>query len=240
MTHVGIIEAGRPSNKILTRHGSYGDMFIRYFAGEPDLKFSSLPLYDKQHPVPSVNDYDAYLTTGSSHSVYENHSWIADIENLIREAAAKGTPHLGICFGHQIHAQALGGKVAKSSGPRGIGVHRYNLTETGKEIFGPAFAFNLNAAHQDQVLELPEGAVLLATSRFCENAAIAYGRHGLSLQGHPEATRKIEYDTIEGWQKRSPTLRSIRDTAIETLKMPLDAHRLKRTLANFLAGQPNF
>jgi len=88
---------------------------------------------------------------------------------------------VGICFGHQIIAQALGGKVEKFSKGWAVGRQTYNWD--GEEI-------SLNAWHQDQVTERPEGAVPVASNDFCENAALVYGDRAFTVQAHPEFNAK--------------------------------------------------
>jgi GMP synthase (glutamine-hydrolysing) len=236
MTPVGIIETGRPSQKITAQHGDFADMVIQYLADQRQLRFSVFSVLNGK-PLPPVDACQSWVLTGSSHAVYDKLSWIIPFENFLRTAAERLVPVLGICFGHQLMAQAYGGKVEKASRGRGIGMHRYTLTQPGKRLLGNAAAFNLAAAHQDQIVVLPEGATRLASSPFCPNAALAYGNHGLSFQGHPEFTPKIERAIIEGWQKRDPAPRAIYRAAMETLdRMPPDARRLAPALGRFLAG----
>ena len=124
-----------------------------------------------------VTDADGRLITGSRHGVYEDHPFIAPLEQLIRDALGAGRPVVGICFGHQIMAQALGGKVAKFAGGWAVGAQRYQFGDT---------ELALNAWHQDQVLTPPQGAQTLAANEFCAHAALGYGVHGFSVQAHPE------------------------------------------------------
>ncbi|MEO0692966.1 MAG: type 1 glutamine amidotransferase, partial [Pseudomonadota bacterium] len=125
----------------------------------------------------SVHDCDGWLITGSKHGAYEDLPWIPRLEGFLRDAYAAKVPIVGICFGHQILAQALGGKVEKFTGGWSVGPTDYNW---GGETV------RLNAWHQDQVVALPEGAEVLASSDFCQYAALAYGDRALTVQAHPE------------------------------------------------------
>ncbi|MEZ5904065.1 MAG: hypothetical protein R3C69_02820 [Geminicoccaceae bacterium] len=110
---------------------------------------------------------------------------------------------VGICFGHQVLASALGARVEKAAVGWGVGPHHYAIEERpgwmGPDQGGAApDGFTLNAMHQDQVLDLPPGARLVASSPFCPIAALAYGDHALSFQAHPEFDNGFERELIEG------------------------------------------
>lgn len=120
---------------------------------------------------------DGWLISGSRAGAYEDHDWIPPLEEFIRSCIVAARPIVGICFGHQIIAQALGGTVEKSDSGWNVGRKLYDFG--GVEL-------PLNAWHQDQVTQLPEGAVRLASHADCKNAAILYGDRALTFQPHPE------------------------------------------------------
>ncbi|MFN4101684.1 MAG: type 1 glutamine amidotransferase, partial [Pararhodobacter sp.] len=171
---IGILQTGDTPDA-LADHGSYPDMFERLLAGR-GFNFARWRVNGMELPA-SVAECDGWLITGSRHGVYEDHPFIAPLEQFIRDAIAAGVPVAGVCFGHQIMAQALGGKVEKFAGGWSVGPCTYDFG--GETLI-------LNAWHQDQVVELPPGAVTMATSPFCEFAALAYGKTGYSVQAHPE------------------------------------------------------
>lgn len=205
---IGILETGRSREALIAAHGSYVDMFRRLFAPlAPDMTFEVFTVLDDQFPA-SVNDCDGWLVTGSRHGVYEGLPWMIRLQAFLREAVAAEKPVVGICFGHQILAQALGGRVAKSEKGWGIAVHSYPVLEPRPwmvnddgEQAAPA-AFSLNAMHQDQVLDLPPTARVVAGSDFCPYAALRYPAAdgsrdvALSFQAHPEFTPGYERDLI--------------------------------------------
>lgn len=122
-------------------------------------------------------DADGWLISGSKHGAYEDHAFIVPLETLIREIAASDRPLVGVCFGHQIIAQALGGTVEKFDGGWSIGLTTYELDgET----------YELNAWHQDQVTALPATAKNIGSSPFCKNAMLHYEGKALTIQPHPE------------------------------------------------------
>lgn len=172
---IGILQTGDAPEALKGRHGEYPDMFERFLAGR-GFTFARWRVVGMDFPT-SVHDCDGWLITGSRHGVYEDHPFIAPLEQFIRDAFAAGIPVAGVCFGHQIMAQALGGKVEKFKGGWSTGPTEYD--------FGGQ-TLRLNAWHQDQVVAPPPGATTLASSPFCQYAGLAYGKTGFSVQAHPE------------------------------------------------------
>jgi len=172
---IGILQTGDAPEALKGQHGEYPDMFERFLAGR-GFTFARWRVVGMEFPA-SVHDCDGWLITGSRHGVYEDHPFIAPLEQFIRDAFAAGVPVAGVCFGHQIMAQALGGRVEKFKGGWSTGPTDYDFG--GRTV-------RLNAWHQDQVVAPPPGATKIATSPFCEYAGLAYGRTGLSVQAHPE------------------------------------------------------
>lgn len=155
--------------------GDYANLFERLLDGQ-GFTFDIFSVVDGDFPDgPDI--CDGWLITGSKHGAYEDHPWIAPLETLIRDVYALGKPMIGVCFGHQIIAQALGGKVEKFSAGWAVGRQTYDWN-------GQTVA--LNAWHQDQVTRRPEGATPVASNAFCENAALVYGNKVFTVQAHPE------------------------------------------------------
>lgn len=234
MIKVGILETGYLSKQLAARHGNFPQMFRTYFAGQPDLNFT---VYDivGGNPVPKPTMQDAWIITGSPAAVYEDHAWLPPMREFVRAALAESVPVLGICFGHQLMAQALGGVVVKSDKGYGIGVHSYAVTEAGKEVIGDAAHLNLVVTHQDQVVELPAGATVLAGSYFCPYAALAYGEYGLSFQAHPELTIAAGRDIINRDHADAPVPQNVLDAAeISFVNVPSHSQRLVPVFRRFL------
>lgn len=183
--HIGILITGDNELALREPFGSFADMTMTLLrqcgiAAE----FTLYAVCDGEFPD-SYQSCDGWAITGSPASVYDRLSWIAPLEALIRDIHAAQQPLLGICFGHQIIARALGGDVKKATAGWGLGLHRYDATRAGQALLQQS-QLTLNAIHQDQVVSIPAQAQLLAGSRFCPAAMLGYGNHGLTLQAHPE------------------------------------------------------
>lgn len=172
---IGILETGLAPDALRARAGSYPDMFARLLAPH-GFTFRSWSVVNMDFPD-SVHDAEGWLITGSRHGVYDDLPFIAPLEALIRQAMAEAVPVVGICFGHQIVAQALGGRVEKFHGGWAVGPQDYDFD--GAPV-------RLLAWHQDQVIEPPAGAEVIATHPFCSFAGLRYGDRALTVQAHPE------------------------------------------------------
>ena len=172
---IGILQTGQAPEPLKAASGDYPDMFIRLLS-QRGFTFKTYHVEAMDFPA-SPADCDGWLITGSRHGVYEPHPFIPPLETLIRAIMASGRPLVGICFGHQIIAQAMGGHVEKFSGGWAIGPQDYVMQ--GQPI-------RLNAWHQDQVTRAPDSATPIACNDFCENAALIYGDKAFTVQAHPE------------------------------------------------------
>ncbi|MCB1366994.1 MAG: type 1 glutamine amidotransferase [Rhodobacteraceae bacterium] len=184
---IGILQTGHAPEGLLADFGDYGDMFQHLLDGN-GFEFQVYSVVDDQFPD-AVDAADGWLITGSRHGAYEDLPWIARLEDFLRAAYARGVPIIGVCFGHQVLAKALGGRVEKFAGGWAVGPAEYALKDGG--------SLTLNAWHQDQVVERPDGAEVLASSPFCENAVLAYGDKALTVQPHPEYGRDFIAGLIE-------------------------------------------
>lgn len=129
---------------------------------------------------------DAYLVTGSPQGVYDTDGWLPPLADFIRQSYAEGRKLVGICFGHQMIANSLGGVARKSEKGWGIGLRPFHI-HTAKPWMAPNLdTCTLNFIHQDQVITLPEGAELLAGNDHCHNAMFSMGSQVFAMQGHPE------------------------------------------------------
>ena len=179
------------------RFKDYPGMFEQLLLAEDSsLEISSFAALDGELPQ-NLEACDAYLITGSRFGVYEDHQWIRDLEALVRDLFAAAKPVIGICFGHQIIAQALGGQVGKSHKGWGVGVHTWKLDEKPDWMNHSDEHFSMLVSHQDQVHALPANGKTLAQSEFCSIAAFQIGSTALGFQGHPEFSKAYSEAIME-------------------------------------------
>ena len=218
---IGILQTGHAREGMVPGGGDLDQLFRDLLDGQ-DFAFRTWTVCDMVFPE-GPEAADGWLITGSKHGVYEDLEWIPRLEALIRDIHAADRPLVGICFGHQIIAQALGGKVEKFAGGWSVGRSTYDWN--GEEI-------TLNAWHQDQVVAPPPGAERLASSTFCENAALVYGDRAFSVQAHPEFGRHVVETLIQvagPGHVPEPDLERARDG----LDRPVDNGRLAQMIGRF-------
>ena len=183
---LGILKTDAVRPEWVPEFGEYPDMFMALLAQEdPALEFAVYDVEQGEYPA-DIDEVDAYLITGSKSSVYEDKAWIHRLENFVRELDRRCKKLVGICFGHQLVAQALGGRTEKSPKGWGVGLHTHRFSELPDWHDQGEPSFRVLVSHQDQVVENARGARVLASSDFCENAVCQVGDHILTFQGHPE------------------------------------------------------
>lgn len=195
---IGLLQCGHIRSELGEIHGDYPQLFGDLLADHPvELITYDLPAGAQPD---EVDECDGWLISGSSDSVYDDLPWIPPAEDFLRRAVAAGVPVVGICFGHQLLAQALGGKVERSPRGWGAGAHTYRLTRPIEgwpdDVDQPA-SLNLIACHQDQVTELPAGAEVLASTDHCPVAAFTVGSTVLAIQPHPEFTAPLSRELTD-------------------------------------------
>ncbi len=230
---IGVLQTGSVPEEIIDRHGPYVGMFERLLQ-RADPSFSAV-LWDVNvaGEIPTTpHEADGWIITGSRHGVYEDHDWIEPLKAFLRGAHAERVPIVGVCFGHQILAEALGGKVEKSDRGWGCGIHTYELDQRPAWMDEAKEEISIQALHQDQVVVLPEGATVLAHSEFCPYAALAYGETAMSVQPHPEFDASFKRDII-GLRRGAAISEAIADAALENIDEPTDSEMFGRWIANF-------
>ncbi|MEL7543447.1 MAG: type 1 glutamine amidotransferase [Pseudomonadota bacterium] len=230
---IGIIETGRPPEALDAQHGDYPSMFRNLLRSvDPDLEFLTRAALDGDVPE-DPREADAWLITGSRHGVYERLDWIVALEGFVRSAVSANVPLVGICFGHQVIASALGGTVVQSDKGWGVGHHDYDVVDHRPWMTAKPKRLEINAVHQDQVIERPPGAEVLASSEFCENAALIYGDAILTMQPHPEFDDAFARDLID--QRLTGLVPDDRlDPARNTLGQPLSRDIAATWIVDFL------
>ena len=190
---IGIIECGPVPEALRNTYISYPAMFSAQLAPLlPSATFETVSVvHGEDLPGPEVRD--AWLLTGSRHGVYDDLPWIAPLKDFIRAVAAQRRPMVGVRFGHQIIAEAMGGRVQKAEIGWRVGLETYET-----RFNGAACSVAMPAFHQDQVIVQPPGSQVLAQSDACPYAALRYSDAPiLSVQYHPEFSRPYLADLID-------------------------------------------
>ena len=218
---IGILQTGLAPDALQDANGDYPDMFARLLDGH-GFTFRTWKVVEGEFPA-SVHDADGWLITGSRHGVYEDHAWIPPLEDFIRQSFAAHVPVVGICFGHQIVAQAMGGKVERFADGWAVGATDYDFQ--GEKL-------TLNAWHRDQVTEVPPGAKVIATNEFCANAALLYDTRALTVQAHPE----FRSEFVDGLMKtrgKGLVPEAVMAAASERLAEPIQDRTMAARIAAF-------
>lgn len=228
---LGILEAGAPPEGLIDRFGGYGQMMRRMLG--PAFKTQTYDVRSGHLPA-DASECEAWLITGSAAGVYDPDPWIGALKTFLRDASG-AAPMVGICFGHQVMAEAFGGQVVKSPKGWGVGLHTYDVIRTYRWMDEVA-SISLSVSHQDQVVSPPPDAEVLASSDFTPFAALAYPqRRALSFQAHPEFEADYTRALIES-RRGSRIDDSLADAAIASLAGDDDRQRVAVWLRRFLTS----
>jgi GMP synthase-like glutamine amidotransferase len=233
MPRVTIIETGLVSPVNRERHGSYPEMFAKMIgAAEASVTFDTVSIPAGQK-LPDPAALQAILITGSSAGVYDGFDWIAPLEDFVRAAHGAEVPMVGVCFGHQLIAQALGGVARKSEKGWGLGRNVYDVAPGNGIVDGAHIA--LAASHQDQVITPPPGAKTFLSSSFTDHAGLLYeGGTTMSVQPHPEFSAGYALACCEMAHAKGGAPDGVVAAAKTSLAEPLESARLGGAIARFL------
>lgn len=216
--------------------GTYRDMFEALLTPHaPHTRFTWYPVYEGELPA-SIDACDAYICTGSRYSVYEDRDWIHALGDCVRRLHEAGKPYVGICFGHQMLAHALGGEVRRAEQGWGVGLHKMRITTLESWMQPEQSECKLQYMHADQVQRMPAGGALLGSARHCPIAMFRVGTM-LGIEGHPEfPAAYIEALLLDrksriGPERVAPALASLSERTDEAL--------VAGWIANFLAEAPS-
>ncbi len=230
-----IIETGQAPLAIRDRFPDYPEMFRQMFARVDGTIACETVSVAKGEALPDPASLDAVLYTGSPAGVYDPEPWIAPLKDFIRSAATARTPQVGICFGHQIMGEALGGRVVKSDKGWGVGRHTYEIVQCPDWSANPCPpALAVAVSHQDQVVALPPSVSVIARSDFTPFAGLDYqGFPAISFQCHPEF--EPEFAAALYAVRRGNSLTEAQsDAAVASLAGDCDRRLLAEWIASFL------
>jgi GMP synthase-like glutamine amidotransferase len=227
---LGILQCDKVREQFAA-HGQYPERFAALFKPFFPMTFITFDVEQEEFPQ-DIDEVDAYLITGSHHGVNDGLSWIVALEEFVRVLYQSQKKLIGICFGHQLIAKALGGKVIKWPRGWGVGMSQNKIDQPKPWMRPLQSKFNLLVSHQDQVIELPKEAEVLASNEFCPHYMTQIGSHILTVQGHPEFTKAYSHDLM---LSRKPILgEQVFLKGVDSLVLPEDDALVAQWIVNFL------
>lgn len=200
--------------------GDYDEVFKNLFKRyNESLIIDNFDLTKMNFPK-DIHHYDLFISSGSQNSVYEDLPWINRFKDFVKLLNQHKKKFIGICFGHQMIAQALGGHVEKSSKGWCLGIHRFDVVHKCSWLYEQLSDFDIIMSCQDQITKLPAGSQVVASNERCDYGIIQIGEHFLGIQGHPEWTKAYSKATIKDRKDKISTADA--KIALESLKQEID------------------
>ena len=232
--NVAIIQCDTIADAFLPIFGSYPSMIRRMFEQvHANFEYRTFDAQSGEYPA-DLDAYDFYITTGSKAGAYQDIPWIKQLIDFVQRLDQRHKKLIGICFGHQIIAMARRGQVEKS--PKGWGVGIANNQVTAHPIWMRQRAKKLAiiANHQDQIVRLPADALVIASSAFCPYFVLQWGKHFLSIQGHPEWPPAYARALLN--HRRQLLGNDVADAGLASLRMVPDNALFARWVLDFVAS----
>ena len=231
---LGILQTDSVMERFRGRHGDYPQMFVDVLSAAADGAPPDFHTIDaRQGAYPAASACDAYLITGSRHSVYDEDPWIAALADFVGQALDAGSKVVGICFGHQLIAHFFGGHAGPASG-WAVGVHQSRVVGDAPWLHPQLERFALLSSHKDQVTRLPDGAELIATNEFCPIGGFTWGSGVLTFQGHPEFRKPYSKALMN--MRRELIGEATYQAGMASLAQDTHATTVGRWILNFCAG----
>jgi GMP synthase-like glutamine amidotransferase len=232
---IGLLECDHVLEKFRPIAGDYRDMFTTLFDYHaPRISLRPFDVCNGEFPS-SLDDCDGYVTTGSRFSAYDDVDWIHALKDFTRKIHEIKMPFVGVCFGHQLIAEALGGKVARANVGWGVGVRDVEIIGSELWMKPEQSRCGLQYMHQDQVARMPEGGVALGRSEHCPVAMLRVGDSMLGIQAHPEFPKAYSEALLLDRIERIGRERV--KTALGSLERSTDESVVTKWIAEFLGRQ---
>lgn len=228
---VGLLLCDHLDDDVAARVGDYTELFPDVFAPVG----LELVTYDATRgELPSdTAECAGWIVSGSRRSVYEDEPWIRQLQEFVARVVQDRQRLVGVCFGHQMTAQALGGTVEAAETGWGVGVRRFRVVEPAPWM-DPVDGFTILMSHRDQVTRLPDGAQVIATAEYCPVGAYRIDDHVFCVQGHPEWVPELSRTLME--QRRAVIGDDVVDEGLASLEVPVDRAPMARWISAFLRG----
>lgn len=226
-----IVRTGEPVPRVLERRGHFHDLIARAIGDAWPGGYGVIDVRDEGAAFPAPDAAAAFVITGSAANVPDREPWMLRTEAWLRAVVASGTPAFGICFGHQILAQALGGEVQRNPRGREIGTVPIERTVEDPIFAGISARFAANVTHVDTVVRLPPGATALARSALESHHAIRFAERCYGVQFHPEMDGEVLRAYVETRREILETERFDVDAMLAEID---DAEAGREALRNFV------
>jgi len=227
---IGILQCDHvPPELLEAAGGDYDELYTRLLRhAEPHLDVRVYDVVDGELPN-SPDECDGWIITGSRHDAHSDAPWTVALRDFIAKADQQQARTVGICFGHQAAAHALGGRSGRT-GTWKAGPHPLHLDATP---WFDEIDLQLNAIHQDAVLEAPAEATVIGSGPTADVPAFLVGEHLLAIQDHPEFDDRYTAALVES---RRPRLGDeVADDALQRLEETgSDGPALARAIVDFL------
>lgn len=233
---IGLLAVSAGDLELSAERRGYSRMFVDFFdRTRARFEFAFYDVIGKREFPASLDECDAYLVTGSKYSAFDDEPWIRLLCDFIRKAHGARKKLVGICFGHQVIAHALGGKVIKSPKGWGVGCRAMIIRRSHPWMIPPKKTVSLLYSHQDQVVGLPPEAEQTGLSDFCEQSLFVIGSNILCIQGHPEFTADYLRELMAGRTGIIPP--DVYARGVASLSEPVDSALVGRWIAAFINDQ---
>lgn len=232
--HVGLLACDEVADRFRHIAGGYQQMFERFLAPHiPGLRLRRFDLQAGDVPA-DPRACDAWITTGSRASAYDDAPWIRSLEGFIRDVAQAERPYVGICFGHQVLARTFGAEVKRSDGGWGAGVLPMQLVRSETWMVPELPTVRMQYMHADQVTRPPEGATLLGEAPHCPVAMFSLAPRMIGIEGHPEFPAAYARALIE--DRRARIGEPAAADALSRVDDPVDSEAIASWIARFAAS----
>jgi GMP synthase-like glutamine amidotransferase len=226
---IGLLECDHIAPQYHLIAKDYSDMFQAFL---PTVTFKLFDVCNGEFPE-SIDECDGWMCTGSKYSVYDEIDWITKLKSFVRDLYDNQRKFVGVCFGHQLLAEALGGKVRKNEKGWCVGVHEFEVCRQTNWMRPGHLNFNLLMMCQDQVFELPKGGSILAQSIDCKIGMMKVGETMMSIQAHPEFSKEYTQALMSDRVERIGI--SAVNKGLQSLKKEVDVELFRSWVLNFLA-----